>query len=708
MSEKLLENYYGQNIMLFVLCVALVGSHQFSPASGDDQLPVIELINRYSESMSWHDESFSMRVEADIRGQASSSIFTETSIWCTGGELLLQGRGETRDREGHTHLNSSYALPTTHLTSDFAWKDTTPDKSRSKTFYRSREVDKSWREFWFSLTAGCILDGFAPGSNDQSVIDLLRASPDLSVDPDIKEINGIPCLLVQGTTDQGIVRVWLDPSHNYTAIKYSIRKEKNHLFNALPLDKALIHLDDASPIVLWEAELVDGVLASFGNKHLISSGELRITRTHADGQVNIIRFLLHRYDIDLSPPDNAVHTRFNTLLEDGSEIIDADAPGLVFQWQDEKLKPKYHPIVVSYVQNTIELYQGKQDIDPLMDPVKCSALEDAFCGLYCIYAAGQLTHKEFAFPSLLRPEYIGSHKGSSIAELKRAAQDHSLFAAAFENASVSDLESNSNPIVLYVKSKPSDPNPNHFVLFLEAKPDGAMIFEPPSENSLPNIRKIPYFELASIWNGKGLLLSTESIAESNLLVSARRRAFFIVIGILVVMGIIKFIAVKWQARARLRPTRQLMIRSVGQTVALIVIAASISFVFHVNAKGGFFSDPDSATFISGTISRPSIEKLSVEELRGTLASGSAVLIDARSPEAFELEHIPGAINLPLGLSKSHRDAKLREFPLDTLLVTYCDPNGCPLSGRLALVLLRDGFSNIRVLEGDWKIETQSQ
>lgn len=669
-----------------------------------------DLIDRYSESLSWRD-AFSMRVTAEVRGigdavYANGNIqFSETKLWLLDGRFHYESRREIKDHNRNTYPNT-VATTRKLFDNDYAWEDLTPEGYPNKLIYRDSKMKDQWAALWFTDATGGMLDGYVPGSQEQSVLDLLRSSLKLTLISDIEDVNGVSCYVVEGTSDYGVVRVWIDPERDSAAVKFLIRKEAGHLFEDTPLSKVPTR-PGLAPTVLWEAELVDAVLARIANAHVIVSGELRLTLTTADGQVSIIRYLLRRSDIDLSP-DGAGLADFDNLIVDGVEIVDADLPALRFEWRDGTLEPKSNPLVENHVRSTIARYLGEQDRDSPLEPVACSALENAYCGLYCLYAAGQLTKREFAFPSLLRREYIGAAEGSSIAELERAAQDHGLYTAAFDHASVSDLESNSNPIVLFVKSNPSDPNPNHFVLFLAAKPNGAMIFEPPSENSLPVVREVPYYELASIWNGKGLSLATESIAEPGLLVSAKRRVLFAVLGILLVMSAIKFIAVRWQAGARLRSTRQLMILSVGQTGAMIAIAASLSFVFHVNARGGFFSAPDSASFISGMISRPSIQKLSIEELPEALAGGSAVLIDARSPEDFESKHIPGAINLSLGLSKAHRDAKLREFPRDTLLVTYCDPKGCPLSARLAIVLLRDGFSNIRVLEGDWTVEAPSQ
>lgn len=45
-----------------------------------------------------------------------------------------------------------------------------------------------------------------------------------------------------------------------------------------------------------------------------------------------------------------------------------------------------------------------------------------YCGVYCLYAVMKLYGQEVDFRQLLKPEYIGSRRGSSLAELKKAAQ----------------------------------------------------------------------------------------------------------------------------------------------------------------------------------------------------------------------------------------------------------------------------------------------
>lgn len=76
-----------------------------------------------------------------------------------------------------------------------------------------------------------------------------------------------------------------------------------------------------------------------------------------------------------------------------------------------------------------------------------------------------------------------------------------------------------------------------------------------------------------------------------------------------------------------------------------------------------------------------------------------VVIDARSPEAFAQEHIPGAINIP------HRSMSPEATaPLDkaALIVTYCDGIGCNASTKGALNMALLGFRVKELIGGlDW-------
>lgn len=74
-------------------------------------------------------------------------------------------------------------------------------------------------------------------------------------------------------------------------------------------------------------------------------------------------------------------------------------------------------------------------------------------------------------------------------------------------------------------------------------------------------------------------------------------------------------------------------------------------------------------------------------------------IDTRSPELFEREHIPGAINIPHRTMSEESTSKLDKT---VLYVTYCNGIGCNGSTKGALNMVNLGFQ-VKELTGglDW-------
>jgi len=76
-----------------------------------------------------------------------------------------------------------------------------------------------------------------------------------------------------------------------------------------------------------------------------------------------------------------------------------------------------------------------------------------------------------------------------------------------------------------------------------------------------------------------------------------------------------------------------------------------------------------------------------------------VVIDARSPEAFAREHVPGAISLP---HRAMSPETVAAIDRGALVVTYCDGIGCNASTKGALAMAKLGFSVRELIGGlDW-------
>ncbi|MDH3680002.1 MAG: rhodanese-like domain-containing protein [Acidimicrobiia bacterium] len=77
------------------------------------------------------------------------------------------------------------------------------------------------------------------------------------------------------------------------------------------------------------------------------------------------------------------------------------------------------------------------------------------------------------------------------------------------------------------------------------------------------------------------------------------------------------------------------------------------------------------------------------DVHQALDTGAAdfVLLDVRSPDAYEAAHIDGAVNLPYGRIV---ERNLAGYPTDTVFVTYCNGPHCNAADKAALRLAELG------------------
>jgi rhodanese-related sulfurtransferase len=99
-----------------------------------------------------------------------------------------------------------------------------------------------------------------------------------------------------------------------------------------------------------------------------------------------------------------------------------------------------------------------------------------------------------------------------------------------------------------------------------------------------------------------------------------------------------------------------------------------------------------------------MRKISTQELRKWFDSNQIFyLVDARSENTYQQEHIPKAISLPLG-KVEHRHAQ--HFPNKSVqIVTYCTDIDCHASGEVGKKLEELGYENVlHYAEGikEWK------
>ncbi len=105
---------------------------------------------------------------------------------------------------------------------------------------------------------------------------------------------------------------------------------------------------------------------------------------------------------------------------------------------------------------------------------------------------------------------------------------------------------------------------------------------------------------------------------------------------------------------------------------------------------------DAIQHFSGKLARETDPADLHEKLQG---NEKIVVIDARSREAYDEEHIPGAVSFP---HREMTEESTSQFSKHDLYVTYCDGIGCNASTKGALNMSKLGFKVKEMMGGlDW-------
>ncbi|MHC4397325.1 MAG: rhodanese-like domain-containing protein [Planctomycetota bacterium] len=292
-----------------------------------------------------------------------------------------------------------------------------------------------------------------------------------------------------------------------------------------------------------------------------------------------------------------------------------------------------------------------------------------YCGVTCLYTIMKLSDKDVKYKDLLKAKYIGSKKGSSLAELKNAAEDNGMHAWSIGYLTSRVLRYSVYPIILHTKDSPDKKEYNHYELFLGVQDGKARLFDPPEP-----IRLVPFYELAPVWDGTGLIVSAKPIDLTAIFAPARNRFFLYMVTGLAVIATLHWARRRWPLATLVNSRSKLFGLSIIQTAGFGILALLCGMVYHFANDEGFLAHANATTSIQqahlGNFI-PKVSKNKVERLLGT----DTVFIDGYKATA--------------GIGK------------DAPIVIYCQSAGCKYAEKVTIKLKDDGFINISIFKGGW-------
>jgi len=317
-----------------------------------------------------------------------------------------------------------------------------------------------------------------------------------------------------------------------------------------------------------------------------------------------------------------------------------------------------------------------------------------YCGLYCVYTILQLAGQRVPFVELLKPEYIGSRNGSSLAELKRAAEDHGLQAIPARKITSRVLRSCRNQIILHVKAGVDSKEYDHYELFLGTENGKARVFNPPEP-----VKLVAFQELMPRCDGNGLVVSTEPIDLRAVFAPARKQFF-----IWAAVAIVASASLLWAKRRIPKELMATRARALGLSAvqgALLCITALVGgLMYHFARDEGLLANSKVTDVIQQAHTANFIPKTRQARVRNLLKRG-VVLVDARFTDDYQAGHLDGALSIPVDANDVRRHKIVTSIPRSSKVVVYCQSAGCKFADNVAVWLKGEGFSDVVVYRGGW-------
>lgn len=183
---------------------------------------------------------------------------------------------------------------------------------------------------------GSPMDGYI-GTGGKRLADYLLKAEDLHIVAS-ETPNDSSSIAVRGTTEYGLVTLWISPDQGHIVNRASVRKGASDLL-LLHLRVSDIQNDprvESDNVVEWDADLSEVVAKQIDDVWIAVSGILTLTEKHPDGTKSSRSFTCRREHINLNPkfsPD-----AFQTDLPIGTYVnyIDKAESGVRYEWDGSK------------------------------------------------------------------------------------------------------------------------------------------------------------------------------------------------------------------------------------------------------------------------------------------------------------------------------------------------------------------------------------
>ncbi len=321
-----------------------------------------------------------------------------------------------------------------------------------------------------------------------------------------------------------------------------------------------------------------------------------------------------------------------------------------------------------------------------------------YCGVLSVYAAAAVEGIDVELAGLLKPEFVGCVRGSSMPEVAGAAARVGLWSRSYGNLTTGFLERSPYPVILHVRSSANAPDYDHYVVAVGAADDGSGVrVIDPNEPT----RVWRNDEFAKRWDGVGILVARRPV---NRLRSEGWQWAGVLPWAPLLLVVLLF--ARWWDREGLRDSLSIRppLRLFVTTCALLAACTTASAAYHLVSPMGLWRKGGVAKEADRRHRGDFLHAASISEVRDAARSGAhgTFIIDARYAEDYAAGHVPGALSVPPNAGSDWFANHAPMIPKDAAVIVYCQSPGCPFSDRVAARLLDAGYGRVSIFRGGWE------
>ncbi len=284
----------------------------------------VTIIARYRQSLLWLD-SVSMQIDISAFPTGyEDKVPSGTTLLFRNGDGKTEWRGRIFTLSGNPGPSLDHTINEIFTQQRYI-SFGNPVGERLRGALVSNDLNEKRRRFFENSGYGSPLWGRICGNNHKSVADLLEESGDLTMQEE--SIDNVPCFVLQGSTKYGRTTAWIAPEKGYKALKWSIEKKGDDLFDEKPITAEF-----------WIATFEAVEFQQIEDFFVPTAGVFTLNQSYPDGKKFSAREDFAVSNIELNPDFNSVEA-FKVNLPNGLRVYSEEAPGIRYKWQDGNVVP---------------------------------------------------------------------------------------------------------------------------------------------------------------------------------------------------------------------------------------------------------------------------------------------------------------------------------------------------------------------------------